>query len=124
RVNSGVRTSVSRARMCLLSAGWVRCSRAAARVKCCSSATATKQRSARRCGSMPMGYHNGNWTARRSSTGLSSRAGHPPVGRDVTMLLDKLRVNQLSPQGWAWYQQYLSVLDAYDVAGYASFLAA
>jgi hypothetical protein len=40
------------------------------------------------------------------------------------MLLDKLRVSQLSPQGWAWYQQYLGVLDAYDVAGYAAFLTA
>jgi hypothetical protein len=30
------------------------------------------------------------------------------------MLLDKLRVNQLSPQGWAWYQQYLTVLDVLE----------
>ena len=32
-------------------------------------------------------------------------------------------MNQLSPDGWAWYQKYLTVLDAYDVDGYTAFLA-
>ena len=39
------------------------------------------------------------------------------------MDLDKLRINQLSDDGWTWYQAYLTALDAYDVDGYASFLA-
>ncbi len=39
------------------------------------------------------------------------------------MDLDKLRVNQLSPAGWEWYQKYLTVLDAYDIDGYAAFLS-
>jgi ketosteroid isomerase-like protein len=39
------------------------------------------------------------------------------------MELGKLRINQLSEDGWAWYQRYLTVLDAYDVDGYADFLA-
>ncbi len=39
------------------------------------------------------------------------------------MELGSLRVNQLSDAGWAWYQQYLAVLDAYDLEGYATFLA-
>jgi len=40
------------------------------------------------------------------------------------MLLNKLRVNQLSADGWAWYQQYLGALDNYDLTGYTAFLAA
>lgn len=39
------------------------------------------------------------------------------------MDLGSLRVNQLSPDGWAWYRTYLTVLDAYDLEGYAAFLA-
>lgn len=39
------------------------------------------------------------------------------------MDLGKLRINQLSSDSWAWYQDYLTVLDAYDVEGYAKFLA-
>ena len=38
------------------------------------------------------------------------------------MELDKLRINQLTDEGWAWYQEYLTVLDAYDVDGYADLL--
>jgi hypothetical protein len=38
------------------------------------------------------------------------------------MELDKLRINQLSPDGWAWYQDYMTALDAYDIDDYASFL--
>jgi len=37
--------------------------------------------------------------------------------------LGKLRINQLSDDGWAWYQRYLTALDAYDLDGYAGFLA-
>jgi hypothetical protein len=37
--------------------------------------------------------------------------------------LGSLRVNHLSDAGWAWYQDYLAVLDAYDLEGYAAFLA-
>jgi SnoaL-like domain len=37
--------------------------------------------------------------------------------------LGKLRINQLTPDGWTWYQDYLTVLDAYDVDGYADFLS-
>ncbi len=39
------------------------------------------------------------------------------------MDLGKLRVNQLSDAGWAWYQDYLDALDAYDLDRYAAFLA-
>ena len=39
------------------------------------------------------------------------------------MELGKLRVNQLSPEGWDWYQQYLAALDAYDIERYSSFLS-
>ena len=38
------------------------------------------------------------------------------------MELGKLRINQLSDGGWAWYQDYLSALDAYDIDGYTAFL--
>ena len=34
-----------------------------------------------------------------------------------------LTINQLSPQGFAWYLQYLTALDAKDLPGYAEFLA-
>ena len=39
------------------------------------------------------------------------------------MDLAKLRVNQLSAEVWAWYQDYLDALDAYDMDRYAAFLA-
>ena len=39
------------------------------------------------------------------------------------MDLGKLRVNQLTDDGWAWYQSYLDALDAYDLDRYAVFLA-
>ncbi len=39
------------------------------------------------------------------------------------MELGTLRINQLSDDGWTWYQDYLTALDAYDVDGYARFLA-
>ena len=39
------------------------------------------------------------------------------------MELGKLRINQLSDGGWAWYQDYLTALDAYDIDAYAGFLA-
>ncbi len=39
------------------------------------------------------------------------------------MNLEKLRTNQLSAQGWAWYRDYLDVLDVYDLDRYAAFLA-
>lgn len=39
------------------------------------------------------------------------------------MDLEKLRVNQLSADGWSWYQEYLDALDAYDLERYAAFLA-
>ena len=39
------------------------------------------------------------------------------------MDLDQLRVNQLSPAGWTWYQQYLDALDAYDLDRYSALLA-
>ena len=39
------------------------------------------------------------------------------------MDLAQLRVNQLSAEGWAWYQDYLDALDAYDLDRYATFLA-
>jgi hypothetical protein len=37
--------------------------------------------------------------------------------------LGKLRINQLTDDGWAWYQDYLTALDAYDIESYAGFLA-
>lgn len=39
------------------------------------------------------------------------------------MNLKKLRTNQLTTQGWAWYRHYLDVLDVYDLDRYAAFLA-
>ncbi len=39
------------------------------------------------------------------------------------MNLDKLRTNRLTTDGWAWYQDYLTALDAYDLDRYAAFLA-
>lgn len=39
------------------------------------------------------------------------------------MDLTNLRVNQLTPAGWEFYQRYLEVLDRYDVEGFAAFLA-
>ncbi len=39
------------------------------------------------------------------------------------MDLKSLRDNQLSADGWSWYQRYLEALDAYDVERYAAFLA-
>lgn len=39
------------------------------------------------------------------------------------MDLGKLRINQLSDDGWSWYQDYLDALDAWDLERYASFLA-
>ena len=40
------------------------------------------------------------------------------------MKTETLRVNQLSPEGYAWYLRYLDALDARDVARYGTFLAA
>ncbi len=39
------------------------------------------------------------------------------------MNLNQLHINQLTPTGWAWYQKYLTALDAYDIDDYATFLA-
>ena len=39
------------------------------------------------------------------------------------MKTETLRVNQLSPEGYAWYLRYLAALDAGDVARYGTFLA-
>lgn len=39
------------------------------------------------------------------------------------MELTKLRTNQLSDEGWSWYQDYLDALDAYDIDRYTEFLA-
>jgi ketosteroid isomerase-like protein len=39
------------------------------------------------------------------------------------MNLDKLRINQLSDEGWAFYRRYLEVLDAYDLDGYMALLS-
>jgi hypothetical protein len=39
------------------------------------------------------------------------------------MKAETLRVNQLSPEGYAWYLRYLDALDARDVARYGTFLA-
>jgi SnoaL-like domain len=37
--------------------------------------------------------------------------------------LGSLRINQLTPEGWTWYREYLTVLDAYDLDGYVDLLA-
>ena len=39
------------------------------------------------------------------------------------MDVGRLRINQLTPEGWKWYQEYLTVLDAYDIDGYADLLS-
>ena len=39
------------------------------------------------------------------------------------MNLDQLRINQLTADGWAFYKQYLEVLDRYDVEAYTALLA-
>ena len=39
------------------------------------------------------------------------------------MKTQNLRINQLSPDAFAWYMHYLTVLDAKDVQGYAVHLA-
>lgn len=39
------------------------------------------------------------------------------------MDLTNLRVNELTPSGWSFYQDYLQVLDRYDVDGFGAFLA-
>ena len=39
------------------------------------------------------------------------------------MHLGSLRINQLSDDGWSWYQDYLTALDAYDIDRYAELLA-
>lgn len=39
------------------------------------------------------------------------------------MELGKLRTNELSDEGWSWYQDYLDALDAYDIDRYTEFLA-
>ena len=63
RTKSGVRSSTSSRRICLLSAGWEMNSRSvAARVKLSSSATATKYRRSRRWTSIAKGYDSRSWT--------------------------------------------------------------
>ena len=39
------------------------------------------------------------------------------------MDLTELRINQLSTEGWAFYQRYLDVLDRYDIDAFGEFLA-
>ncbi len=39
------------------------------------------------------------------------------------MKIDKLRINQLSPEAYEWYLSYLKVLDAKDIEGYGAFLS-
>lgn len=39
------------------------------------------------------------------------------------MNLDRLRVNQLSSDGFAWYRSYLTALDRFDIDAYSEFLA-
>lgn len=39
------------------------------------------------------------------------------------MKTDSLRVNQLSPAGYAWYREYLAALDAKDLDRYGAYLA-
>jgi hypothetical protein len=37
--------------------------------------------------------------------------------------LGTLRINQLTSDGFAWYREYLTVLDAYDLDGYVALLS-
>ncbi|MDX1934612.1 MAG: nuclear transport factor 2 family protein [Capsulimonadales bacterium] len=39
------------------------------------------------------------------------------------MKTENLRINQLSPDGYAWYISYLTALDAKDITAYGAFLA-
>ena len=39
------------------------------------------------------------------------------------MRLDRLKVNELSEAGWAWYRAYLEALDAKDIVAYGAFLS-
>ncbi|MEM9655013.1 MAG: nuclear transport factor 2 family protein [Actinomycetota bacterium] len=39
------------------------------------------------------------------------------------MELENLRTNQLSDAGWTAYRRYLTVLDDYDIDGFAAFLS-
>ncbi|MEO1686062.1 MAG: nuclear transport factor 2 family protein [Cyanobacteria bacterium J06631_12] len=39
------------------------------------------------------------------------------------MKTDNLRINQLSPEGYEWYMNYLNALDAKDIERYGAFLA-
>lgn len=39
------------------------------------------------------------------------------------MELARLRINQLTDDGWGFYRDYLEALDRYDVYGFANFLA-
>ena len=39
------------------------------------------------------------------------------------MDLGALRINQLTSDGFAWYGEYLTVLDAYDLDGYVALLS-
>lgn len=39
------------------------------------------------------------------------------------MITKNLRINQLSPTAYEWYQTYLAALDAKDLEAYAQFLA-
>lgn len=39
------------------------------------------------------------------------------------MRTDRLRINQLSPEGFAWYQDYLRALDASELGAFGGFLA-
>lgn len=40
----------------------------------------------------------------------------------LKMITSNLRINQLSEQAYAWYLEYLKVLDSKDVEGYGQFL--
>lgn len=39
------------------------------------------------------------------------------------MQIKNLRINQLTPEGYDWYKDYLAALDAKDIGRYGSFLA-
>ena len=47
----------------------------------------------------------------------------PAARRNESWTSGRLRINQLTPEGWTWYQEYLTVLDAYDIDGYADLLS-